>query len=81
MPRSSSAVPEAVTSAFERIADWIMARTACDRVVALQRAADEHPGAYERYLEAMAVAGHPDVVEARIEATQKAKIISVGGSI
>ena len=62
MPRSSSAVPEAVTSAFERIADWIMARNGCDCVAALQRAPGEHPQAYERYLQAMRGAGRKRIL-------------------
>ena len=45
--------PEAVATAFERIADRVQARTGCDRIAALQRAVDEHPDAYRRYCAAM----------------------------
>ena len=45
--------PAAVATAFERIADRVQARTGCDRVAALQKAVDEHPAAFERYVAAV----------------------------
>jgi hypothetical protein len=44
---------EAVAIAFARIADRIQKRTGSSRLAALQRAIDEHPVAYERYLSAI----------------------------
>jgi hypothetical protein len=44
--------PEAIATAFERIADRIQARTGLI-VGALQKAVDEHPAAFERYIAAV----------------------------
>ena len=45
--------PQAIASAFLRIADRIQTRTGCDRIAALQKAADGYPEAYRRYCAAM----------------------------
>ena len=45
--------PEAVEAGFLRIASRIQERTGCDRIAALQKAADGYPDAYRRYCAAM----------------------------
>jgi len=54
--RLIKAVPidaDAVATAFEARATKIQCRDGCRRVVALQRAIDEHPKAFEAYCRAM----------------------------
>ena len=52
--------PEEIAVAFARIADRIQKRTSCTRLEALQRACDDHPQAYVKYLAAIEAGDGPE---------------------